>query len=134
MKLACWIRISTPQIRINEEKLKTELKMKKQIRIPYQRIRISQWRLKSELKLKKQIQIPYKWIRITQCILQSKAKKNFTDSNPIKLDSNPKLGNQNFMCKGFESLKYRFESPRQKIKSDIFPTASFWGLTGLILF
>ena len=36
-------------------------------------------------------------------------------------------------CKGFESLKFKFESPRQKIKSDSFPMTSFWSITGLFL-
>ena len=35
--------------------------------------------------------------------------------------------------KGFESLKFRFESPRQKIKFDSFPTTSFWSITRLFL-
>ena len=81
--------------------------------------------MQTELKMKKWIRIPPQRIRITQRHLQSEAKENFTDSNPLKLDSNPALGNQAFMHKGFESLKYRFESPRPKIESDSFPTASF---------
>ena len=84
--------------------------------------------------MKKWIRIPPQWIRITQRLLQSEAKKNFKlDSNPFKLDSNPALGNQVFMCKGFESLKYRFESPRPKIEFENFPTASFWSITGLFI-
>ena len=45
--------------------------------------------MQTELKMKKWIQIPPQRIQITQCHLQSKAKKNITDSNPLKLDSNP---------------------------------------------
>ena len=81
--------------------------------------------MQTELKMKKWIRIPLQQIRITQCHLQPEAKGNFTDLNPLKLDSNPALGSQAFMSKGFESLKYKFESLRPKIENGRFPMASF---------
>ena len=78
-----------------------------------------------ELKMKKWIRTPLQRIRITQCHLQPEAKENFTNSNPLKLDSNPALGSQVCMSKGFESLKYIFKFPRPKIENGRFQTTSF---------
>ena len=43
--------------------------------------------------MRKWIRIPLKRIRITQRVLKSEANENFTDSNPLILDSNPALEN-----------------------------------------
>ena len=66
--------------------------------------------MQTELKMKKWIRISPQRIRITQHHLQLEAKENFTYSNPLELYLNPTLENQAFMRKGFEYLKYKFES------------------------
>ena len=78
--------------------------------------------------------------------IEDKTENKEMDSNPSYMDSNhstsfkvrsqgelhefesPYIGFKSSTmksCKGFESLKFRFESPKKKIKSDSFPTASF---------
>ena len=86
--------------------------------------------------------------------IEDKTENKEMDLNPSYMDSNhsasfkvrsqgelhgfesPHIGFESSTgksCKRFESLKFRFESARQKIKSDSFPTASFWSITGLFL-
>ena len=86
--------------------------------------------------------------------IEDRTENKEIDSNPSYMDSNhsvsfkvrsqgklhgfesPDIGFESSTVKsskGFESFKFRFESPRQKIKSDSFPTASFWSITGLFL-
>ena len=80
--------------------------------------------------------------------IENRIESEEMDSNPSSMDLNlnhlasfkvksqgelhgfesPQIGfesNIRKSCKGFESLKFRFESLRQKIKSDSFQTASF---------
>ena len=86
--------------------------------------------------------------------IEDRTKNKEMDSNPSYMDSNhsasfkvrsqgelhefesPHIGFESSTrksCKGFESLKLIFESPKQKIKSDNFSTASFWSITRLFL-
>ena len=86
--------------------------------------------------------------------IEDRTENKEIDSNPSYMDSNHSVSfevrsqgklhgfessdigfksNAVKLSKGFESFKFRFESPRQKIKSDSFPTTSFWSITGLFL-
>ena len=86
--------------------------------------------------------------------IEDRTENKEMDSNPSYMDSNHSVSfevrsqgklhgfeshdigfksNAVKSSKGFKSLKFRFESLRQKIKSDSFPTASFWSITGLFL-
>ena len=63
----------------------------------------------------------------------TKSQRELYEFESPQIGFKSSAGNQAFMSKGFESLKYIFESPRSKIENGRFPTASFWSIIGLFL-